>query len=40
MNTPYQIFESLETFFGVKIVQLFDADPGSGVKKIRIQDLG
>jgi hypothetical protein len=47
MNNPNHISESLETFFGVKILKVFDEDPGwkkfgSGIRdgKIRIQDLG
>jgi hypothetical protein len=28
MNSPDHIYESLEKFFGVKILQFFDADPG------------
>jgi hypothetical protein len=28
MNNPDHIFESLKTIFGVKILQIFDADPG------------
>jgi hypothetical protein len=35
MNNQDHIFESLETYFWVKI---FDADPGSGMEKIRIRD--
>jgi hypothetical protein len=27
-------------FLGVKILKFFDADPGSGMVKIRIRDLG
>jgi hypothetical protein len=38
MNNPDHIFESLETIFGVKIVELFDADPDTGMEKIRIRD--
>ncbi len=43
MNIPDHIFESLETIFGLKILEFFDADaesgifltrdPGSGMKK-------
>ncbi len=29
---------SLEKFFGVKILTFFEADPGSGMEKIRIRD--
>jgi hypothetical protein len=38
MNNPDHISESLETFFGVKILKFFDADPGSRMEKIRIRD--
>jgi hypothetical protein len=38
MNNPDHISESLETSFGDKILKLFDADPGSGMEKIRIRD--
>jgi|LakMenEpi03Aug12_release.lakeMendotaPanAssembly.Ray.scaffolds.fasta_scaffold4650550_1 hypothetical protein len=34
------IRELRNTFFGVKILKFFDADLGSGVKKILIQDPG
>jgi hypothetical protein len=33
MNNPNHISESLETIFWVKILQFFDADPGSGMEK-------
>jgi hypothetical protein len=33
MNNPYYISESLETDFWIKILKLFDADPGSGMEK-------
>jgi hypothetical protein len=33
MNNPDHISESLETSFWVKILKLFHADPGSGMKK-------
>ncbi len=36
MNNTDQISESLESFFGVKILEFFDVDPGSGMGKIRI----
>jgi hypothetical protein len=37
MNNPHHISESLEeTNFWVKILKFFDADPGSGMEKIRI----
>jgi hypothetical protein len=44
MNNPDHISESLETNFWVKILKLFDADPGwkqfeSGMEKIRIRDM-
>jgi hypothetical protein len=29
MNIPDHISESLEKFFGLKILKFFDADPGS-----------
>jgi hypothetical protein len=38
MNNPDHISESLETIFWVKILKFFDADPGSGMEKIRIRD--
>jgi hypothetical protein len=38
MNNPNHISESLETIFWVKILKFFDADPGSGMEKIRIRD--
>ncbi len=38
MNNPDHISESLETFFGVKILKFFNEDPGSGMKIIRIRD--
>jgi hypothetical protein len=38
MNNPDHISESLETIFWVKILKFFDANPGSGMEKIRIQD--
>jgi hypothetical protein len=40
MLIPDYISESLETFFWVKILKFFDADPdpGSGMERIRIQD--
>jgi hypothetical protein len=36
MNYPYHIFDNLETIFWLKLLQFFDADPGSG--KIWIRD--
>jgi hypothetical protein len=38
MNNPDHIFESLETIFWVKILKFFDADPESGMEKIRIRN--
>jgi hypothetical protein len=38
MNNPGHISESLETIFLVKILEFFDAEPGSGIGKIRIMD--
>jgi hypothetical protein len=42
MNNPDHISESLDTIFSVKIPTgtYFDADPGSGMGKIRIGDPG
>jgi hypothetical protein len=40
MNSPDHISESLETIFCVKILKFFDIDPGSGMEKILIRDLG
>jgi hypothetical protein len=40
MNNPDHISESLETIFLVKTLAFFDADPGSGMEKIRIRDPG
>jgi hypothetical protein len=40
MNNPDKISDSLETFFWVKIIKFFDADPGSGMEKNRIRDSG
>jgi hypothetical protein len=37
MNNLDHISECLETIFWVKIVKFLDADPGSGMVKIRIQ---
>jgi hypothetical protein len=37
MNNPDHICESIETIFWVKILKLFDADPRSGMEKIRIR---
>jgi hypothetical protein len=38
MNNPDHISESLETIFWVKVLKFFDADPLSGMEKIRIRD--
>jgi hypothetical protein len=40
MNNLNHISWSLETIFGVKILKFFDADPESGMRKIRIRDQG
>jgi hypothetical protein len=40
MNNLDHISESLEKNCCVKILKFFDADPGSGIEKIRIRDLG
>jgi hypothetical protein len=40
MKNLDHISESLEKNFWVKILKFFDADPGSGMEKIRIRDLG
>jgi hypothetical protein len=40
MNNPDHISESLETISSVKILKFLDADPGSGMEKIRIRDPG
>ncbi len=40
MNNPGHISESLETNFWVKILEFFDADPGSGMETIRIPEPG
>jgi hypothetical protein len=34
MNNPKHIFESLETIFGVKILEFFDTDPGFGIRNL------
>ncbi len=39
-SSPDHISESLETLFGVKIIKIFDADPGSVMERIRIWDPG
>jgi hypothetical protein len=38
MNNPDHISERLETFFGLKILEFFDANPGSGMENIWIRD--
>jgi hypothetical protein len=38
MNNPDHISESLETIFCFTIFNFFDANPGSGMEKIRIRD--
>jgi hypothetical protein len=40
MINPDHISESLDRnhLFGLKILKLFDADPGSGMEKIRTRD--
>ncbi len=38
MNIPDYISESLETFFGLKILKFFDADSGSEIRNLF--DLG
>jgi hypothetical protein len=35
-----RISENLETIFWIKILQFFDADPGSRMEKIQIRDPG
>jgi hypothetical protein len=45
MNNPDHTSESLETFFRVKILNFFDADPGwkeigSGIQDGKNSDLG
>ncbi len=42
VNNPDHITESLETVLWVKILKIFDADPGpeSVMEKIRIRDPG
>ncbi len=40
MNNPDHISQSLETNFLVRILQFFDADPGSGMEKIRDKHPG
>ncbi len=36
----HKLLECLETIFGVKILNFFEADPGSGMGQIRIRDPG
>ncbi len=38
MNNPDHISQSLKTIFWVIILTFFDADPESGMEKIRIRD--
>jgi hypothetical protein len=38
MNNPNYISKSLETIFWVSKLKFFDADPRSGMEKIRIRD--
>jgi hypothetical protein len=38
MNNRDHLSEGLETSFWVKILKFFDADPRSGMEKIRIRD--
>ncbi len=38
MNIPDHISESLQTIVRVKILKIFDADPVSGMERIRIRD--
>ncbi len=38
MNNPDHISGSSETIFWFKILKFCDADPGSGMEKIRIRD--
>jgi hypothetical protein len=38
MHNPDHISERLETIVWVKILKFFDADPGSGMEKIRLWD--
>jgi hypothetical protein len=38
MNNQDHISECLETIFWVSILKFLDADPGSGMEKIRIRD--
>ncbi len=38
LNNPDHFSESLEIFFWVKILEFFDAYPGSGMEKIQIRD--
>jgi hypothetical protein len=40
INNPNHISERLETIFWVKILKFFEADPKSGMEKIRIWDPG
>jgi hypothetical protein len=38
MNNLDHSSESLKTIFWVKMLKFFDADPGSGIEKIRMRD--
>jgi hypothetical protein len=40
MNTPDLIFENLVSVFGLKILELFDADPNPGSWILSTLDLG
>jgi hypothetical protein len=40
MNNQDQISKSLVTIFWVQILKFFDANPGSGMEKFWISDLG
>jgi hypothetical protein len=40
MNNQEHISQILQKIFWVKILKFFDADPGSGMEKIRILDPG
>jgi hypothetical protein len=40
MNNPNHISENLKINFWVKILKVFDVDPGSGMEKIRTRDPG
>ncbi len=40
MKIPDNLFESLETVFGLKIIKYFYADPGSGFRNLFNTDPG